>query len=81
MDTSTLPRILVYLFPIGGALLVIFLIWTAQKKFASLKDRPQYKSQKIVKDYYAKDGKQINYSAISAHLIKRWKSNAESWND
>jgi lipopolysaccharide export system protein LptC len=45
------------------------------------KDRPKYKSQKVVKDYYTQDGKEINYSAISGHLVKRWKENADSWSD
>ena len=65
----------------GGVLLVVFLLWTAQKAIASSKDRSKYKSEKIVKDYYTQEGKQVNYSAISAHLVKRWKENAESWND
>jgi lipopolysaccharide export system protein LptC len=81
MDTSTLPRLLVYLFPIGGVFLIVFLLWTAQKAMTAAKDRPQYKREKIVKDYFAQEGKQINYSAISTHLAKRWKENAESWND
>jgi len=79
MDTYTLPTILVYLFAAGGVLLVLILLWTAQKAMTPDKDRPKYKSLKVVKDYYTQDGKQINYSAISGHLIKRAKENADSW--
>lgn len=76
-----LPRILVYFFGVGGVLLILILLWTAQKAIASAKDRSKYKSQKIVEDYYAQDGKPINYSVLSSQLVKRWKENAESWND
>jgi len=81
MDTYSLPRVLVYLFAAGGILLVLILLWTAQKAMTADKDRPKFKSQKVVKDYYAQNGKEINYSAISGHLVKRWKENADSWSD
>jgi lipopolysaccharide export system protein LptC len=79
MNAYTLPSILVYVFVGAGILLVLILLWTAQKAMTPDKDRPQYKSKKIVKDYYEQDGKQINDSAISGQLAKRWKENSDSW--
>lgn len=84
MNTYTLPNVLVYLFAAGGILLVLILLWTAQKAITPDKDRPKYKSMKVVKDYYAKDekqGKDLSYSAISGNLTKRWKENSDSWSD
>lgn len=81
MDFFTLPRIMVFFFAICGTLLVFMCFLLAKKAMSSAKDRPQYKSQKVVKNYYEGGGKQIKDATISGQLMKRWKENAQSWKD
>ncbi len=84
MDNYTLPTILVYVFSFGSVLLLIVLIWSAQQRLTSWRNRPKYKSQKMVDDYYDASDKEktkIDSSAVSAHIAERWRQNLRDLDD
>ncbi len=84
MDAYTLPTVLVYVFSIGVAGLLVVLIWSAQQRLTSWRNRPKFKSKKIVDDYYEKDEEsknKIESSSVSAHLADRWRQNMRNVDD